>query len=62
MSLVRKPAVAGYFYPADASKLKDEIEVLLSIAENKEIPGKLFGIVVATCRIHLFRQNGSLRL
>ncbi len=45
MSLVRKPAVAGYFYPADASKLKDEIEVLLSITEKNKIPGKLFGIV-----------------
>jgi AmmeMemoRadiSam system protein B len=45
MSQVRKPAVAGYFYPADSSKLRDEIEVLLSISEKKEIPGNLFGIV-----------------
>lgn len=45
MSQVRKPAVAGYFYPADSSKLKDEIEVLLSISEKREIHGKLFGIV-----------------
>ncbi|HKB85538.1 MAG TPA: AmmeMemoRadiSam system protein B [Ignavibacteriaceae bacterium] len=45
MSLIRKPAAAGYFYPADASKLKAEIDVLLSISEKREIPGKLFGIV-----------------
>ncbi len=46
MSQVRKPAVAGYFYPADSSKLKEEIEALLSISEMREIHGKLFGIVV----------------
>ena len=45
MSQVRKPAVAGYFYPADSSKLKSEIEVLLSIAGKKDIPGKIYGIV-----------------
>lgn len=45
MSQIRKPAVAGYFYPADSSKLSKEIEVLLSISETKEIPGKLFGII-----------------
>lgn len=45
MSRVRKPAVAGYFYPADSSKLKNEVEVLLSISEKREIPGKLFGII-----------------
>lgn len=45
MSQIRKPAVAGYFYPADASKLKKEVEVLLSISGKKEIPGKLYGII-----------------
>lgn len=45
MSLVRKPAVAGYFYPSDPSKLRSEIEYLLSAAEKKEVPGKLYGIV-----------------
>ncbi len=45
MSLIRKPAVAGYFYPADASKLKDEVEILLSITESERINGKLFGII-----------------
>ena len=45
MSLIRKPAVAGYFYPADPSKLKSEIEYLLSAAEKREVPGKLYGIV-----------------
>ncbi len=45
MSQVRKPAVAGYFYPADPSKLRSEIEFLLSAAEKKDVPGKLYGIV-----------------
>lgn len=46
MSQVRRPAVAGYFYPADSLRLKNEIEILLSVAEKREIPGRLFGIVV----------------
>jgi AmmeMemoRadiSam system protein B len=45
MSQVRNPAVAGYFYPADPSKLKSEIEYYLAAAEKKEIKGKLYGIV-----------------
>ncbi len=45
MSKVRTPAVAGYFYPSDPSKLKNEIEYLLSSAEKKEVPGRLYGIV-----------------
>ncbi|HSD62377.1 MAG TPA: AmmeMemoRadiSam system protein B [Ignavibacteriaceae bacterium] len=46
MSQVRKPAVAGYFYPADSSKLKDEVGLLLQITAGEKIPEKLFGIVV----------------
>ncbi len=46
MSQVRKPAVAGYFYPAEASKLKDEVKILLQITESEKLPGRLFGIVV----------------
>jgi MEMO1 family protein len=45
MSQVRKPAVAGYFYPAEASKLKNEIELLLSIASGDKIDSRIFGIV-----------------
>jgi len=45
MSQVRKPAVAGYFYPADPSKLKDEVNLLLQITASENIPEKLFGIV-----------------
>ena len=45
MSQIRKPAVAGYFYPADPSKLKSEIEYLLSAAEKREVSGRLYGIV-----------------
>lgn len=46
MSQVRKPVVAGYFYPADPSKLKDEVEILLHLAAGDKLSGKLFGIVV----------------
>ena len=45
MSQIRKPAVAGYFYPADPSKLKKEVELLLSISGKTDIHGKLFGII-----------------
>ena len=45
MSQVRKPAVPGYFYPADPSKLKDEVNLLLQITASENIPEKLFGIV-----------------
>lgn len=45
MSQVRKPAVAGYFYPADSSKLKDEVGLLLQITAGEKMPEKLFGIV-----------------
>ena len=45
MSLIRKPAVAGYFYPADASKLKDEVEILLSVTKTEKINGNIFGII-----------------
>ncbi len=45
MSQVRKPAVAGYFYPADPSKLRNEIEYLISVAKKKEVPGNIYGIV-----------------
>jgi AmmeMemoRadiSam system protein B len=45
MNKVRKPAVAGYFYPANREELKRDIALLL---ENSEPPIKLndvFGIV-----------------
>ena len=45
MSQVRKPSVAGYFYPADPSKLKAELELLLQISEEELMPEKVFGIV-----------------
>lgn len=45
MSQVRKPAVAGYFYPSDPSKLKDEVGLLLQIAAEEKVPEKVFGII-----------------
>ena len=40
MSEIRKPAVAGYFYPSDPVKLKDELETLLAISKTQEaVPG-----------------------
>lgn len=45
MSRIREPAVAGYFYPADPSKLKDEVEKLLQSSAGGKLAGRLFGIV-----------------
>lgn len=46
MSVIRKPAVAGLFYPNSSSKLKSEIELLLSISKPDIKPKDLFGIIV----------------
>ncbi|MGE5429915.1 MAG: AmmeMemoRadiSam system protein B [Syntrophomonadaceae bacterium] len=47
MDIVRPPAVAGMFYPADERKLKDEIRLLLEASGNEEIPaGNVTAIVV----------------
>jgi len=45
MKTIRKPEVAGLFYPAQASKLKDEINLLLSISEGNFHAENIFGIV-----------------
>lgn len=45
MKGIRKPKVAGMFYPAEPSKLKSEIELLLSLANPPENPEAVFGIV-----------------
>ena len=45
MSNIRKPAVAGYFYPSNPNKLSDEIETLLSICKPKINLENVTGIV-----------------
>lgn len=45
MKIIRKPEVAGLFYPAQPSKLKDEINLLLEIAQSDFNAEKIFGIV-----------------
>ncbi len=45
MIMVRKPAVAGLFYPADSKKLRSEIELLLSVAEPDIELNKIFGLI-----------------
>lgn len=45
MKIVREPAVAGLFYPADESELRNEISLLLDIAVNKKEYENIFGLV-----------------
>lgn len=45
MTNVRQPAVAGLFYPSDASTLRSEIENLLSASTAKVDVPKVFGII-----------------
>ncbi len=44
--MVRQPAVAGQFYPADAKTLTAMVDSLLSQAEVQALPGRLVGIQV----------------
>lgn len=45
MNMIRKPAVAGMFYPADENNLRSEIEQLLSEVEIDAEVENIFGIV-----------------
>jgi MEMO1 family protein len=45
-SEVRKPVVAGTFYPGSASKLRSEIEGFLSNVEKVPVNGKITAIIV----------------
>jgi AmmeMemoRadiSam system protein B len=45
MQYVRPPQVAGYFYPADAEKLKKEIKLLLDTSRPEKDIQNIFGIV-----------------
>ncbi|MCU7496701.1 MAG: AmmeMemoRadiSam system protein B [Ignavibacteria bacterium] len=47
MEIVRPPAVAGMFYPADERKLKEEVKFLLDFSKDEEIPpGRISALVV----------------
>jgi len=43
---VRKPAVAGAFYPANPVELKNQIDIFLKNVEKKEFDGRIFGLMV----------------
>lgn len=43
--MIRKPVVAGQFYPASKSKLEAEVKSLLSISDSKKSFNNIFGIV-----------------
>ncbi len=45
MNKIRKPAVAGLFYPADYHELDNELDILLNLAESKENPSSITGII-----------------
>lgn len=45
MRHVRVAQVAGYFYPSDQKKLKNEISVLLDLTKTQKSYNKIFGIV-----------------
>lgn len=45
MQYIRPAQVAGYFYPADPAKLKNEINHLLNKSEPADKYNKIFGIV-----------------
>jgi AmmeMemoRadiSam system protein B len=45
MRNIRTPQVAGYFYPADPEKLRNEIKLVLDISKHVDNPQKVFGIV-----------------
>jgi len=45
MGVVRKPAVAGMFYPAKESELRNEVSLLLDITANEKKYDNVFGII-----------------
>ena len=42
---IRKPQVAGYFYPSNPDKLKNEVRLLLELTKPETKSNKIFGIV-----------------
>ena len=45
MNMVRKPSAAGYFYPSSPQKLREELNLLLSVSKPETRPDDIFGIV-----------------
>ncbi len=45
MNAKRKPAVAGYFYPADVAELRREVEVMLANARPSVPVGDVVGLI-----------------
>lgn len=45
-SEVRKPAVAGYFYPANATQLKEDIYRYLKKVPEQTVDGDIFAVIV----------------
>lgn len=45
MNKIRKPAVAGSFYPAEKNKLIDQIKLLLDITKTNEVYENISGLV-----------------
>lgn len=45
MNRIRKPSAAGYFYPGNPGKLKEEINLLLSVTRPEKIPENIFGLI-----------------
>jgi AmmeMemoRadiSam system protein B len=42
---VRKPAVAGYFYPKDKKELTKTVDDFISNVKHQQIPGRIVGIM-----------------
>ncbi|MGE5402591.1 MAG: AmmeMemoRadiSam system protein B [Ignavibacteriales bacterium] len=45
-TMIRPPAVAGMFYPADERKLKEEVKYLLDMSKTEKSAGDIAAIVV----------------
>ncbi len=45
MSVIRKPAVAGTFYPENPDELKNELKLLLSLVQSSLGPKNITGVV-----------------
>ena len=46
MKIIRKPAASGFFYPSNPKKLKEEIELLSTVAKPVQTIQNLLGIIV----------------
>ncbi|MHB1686631.1 MAG: AmmeMemoRadiSam system protein B [Ignavibacteriaceae bacterium] len=45
MNKIRKPAVAGLFYPSQPKKLNEELDLLLSVSQPVQMPSLITGII-----------------